>query len=135
MKRGTFVDTVYILALLNPRDRWHGKAVELSRGIRTPLLTSHAVLTEVADALARRDRRVWACQAIDDLLADPDVECVGTDLETFSAALGLYRERPDKDWSLTDCISFVIMRQRGLTEALTADIHFAQAGFQALMTL
>lgn len=133
MKRGTFVDTVYVLALLNPRDRWHRKAVELSRDVGPPLVTSQAVLTEVADALARRDRRRWASQAIDDLLADPDVECVGTDRQTFSAALDLYRERPDKDWSLTDCISFVVMRQRGLTKALTADAHFAQAGFQPLM--
>jgi hypothetical protein len=134
VKRGTFLDTVYILALLNPRDRWHRTAVTLSRDVRPPLVTSHAVLTEVADALARRDRRVWACRAVDDLLGDPDVECVGADRRMFSAALDLYRERPDKDWSLTDCISFVVMRERGITEALTADVHFAQAGFHPLMT-
>ena len=133
MKRGTFIDTVYILALLNSRDRWHRKAMELSRTVRAPLVTSNAVLTEVADALAHRNRRLWASQAIDDLLSDPDVECVSIDKKTFAAALHLYRDRPDKDWSLTDCLSFVIMRQQQLTDALTADVHFAQAGFRALM--
>lgn len=133
MKRGTFVDTVYILALLNPRDRWHRKAVELSQTLQAPLVTSDAVFTEVADALANRSRRMWAVQAIADLQADPDVKCVTVDEATFTGGLRLYGERPDKDWSLTDCISFVIMRQRQLTDALTADIHFVQAGFHALM--
>ena len=133
MKRGTFVDTVYILALLNPRDRWHHRAVELSQSVRTPLVTSHAVLTEVADALSHPNRRTWAWQTIDDLRSDPEVRCVATDEKTFAAALDLYRTRPDKNWSLTDCISFVIMSDQHLTEVLTADAHFIQAGFRALM--
>ena len=131
MKRGVFIDTVYILALLNPRDRWHRKAIELSKARRAPLVTSHAVLTEVADALAHRSRRAWASQTIDDLQADPDVKCVSIDATIFAGALRLYRERPDKDWS--DCISFFIMRRQELTDALTADSHFVQAGFRALM--
>jgi predicted nucleic acid-binding protein len=133
VKRGTFIDTVYILALLNPRDRWHRKAVELSKSVRAPLVTSHAVLTEVADALSHPNRRIWACEAIADLRSDPDVCCIAVDERTFAAALGLYRDRPDKDWSLTDCISFVLMREQKLTDALTADAHFVQAGFCALM--
>lgn len=134
MKRGTFIDTVYILALLNSRDRWHRRAVELSRSVGAPLVTSHAVLTEVADALSHRNRRIWAFEAIADLRSDRDVRCVVVDDETFAAALELYRDRPDKDWSLTDCISFVIMREQQLSDALTADIHFVQAGFRALMS-
>lgn len=133
MKHGTFIDTVYILALLNPRDQWHRKAIQLSKIHRAPLLTSHAVLTEVADALAHHSQRAWACQAIEDLKADPDVQCVSVDSAIFAGAVRLYRERPDKDWSLTDCISFYIMRQEKVPEALTADVHFEQAGFRALM--
>ena len=133
MKQGTFIDTVYILALLNPRDRWHAKATELSHTLRSPLVTSDAVLTEVADALAHRSRRMWASQAIDDLRADPDVRCITINQAIFAGALRLYRERPDKDWSLTDCVSFVIMRQQRLSDALTADVHFVQAGFRVLM--
>jgi predicted nucleic acid-binding protein len=133
VKRGTFVDTVYILALLNPRDRWHRKAVELSQSVRAPLVTSYAVLTEVADALSHRNRRTWAFETIADLRSDPDVRCVAVDEKTFAAALTLYGDRRDKDWSLTDCISFVIMREQQLSDALTADAHFIQAGFHALM--
>ena len=134
MKPSIFVDTVYILALLNARDRWHRRAVELSQSVRAPLITSYAVLTEVADALAHRNRRAWATEAIADLQSDPDVRCVSVDEKTFTAALALYRDRADKDWSLTDCISFVIMREQRLTDALTADVHFVQAGFRALMS-
>ena len=134
MKPRIFVDTVYILALLNARDRWHHRAVELSQSVRAPLITSYAVLTEVADALSHRNRRAWASEAIADLQSDPDVRCVGVDEKTFTAALALYRDRTDKDWSLTDCISFVIMREQRLTDALTADVHFVQAGFRALMS-
>ena len=133
MRHGTFIDTVYILALLNPRDQWHRKAVALSKAPRASLITSHAVLTEVADALAHHSQRAWACHAIEDLTADPDVQCVCVDGAIFAGALRLYRKRPDKDWSLTDCISFYIMRQQKISEALTADVHFEQAGFQALM--
>jgi predicted nucleic acid-binding protein len=133
VKHGTFIDTVYILALLNPRDRWHQKAIELSKTHRAPLVTSHAVLTEVADALAHHGQRAWACQAIEDLESDPDVECVPIDGAIFAGALRLYRERPDKDWSLTDCISFLIMQRQKVSDALTADVHFVQAGFRALM--
>jgi predicted nucleic acid-binding protein len=134
VSRGIFVDTVYILALLNPRDRWHRRAVELSHAVPTPLVTSHAVLTEVGDALSHRNRRKWAYDTIADLRDDPDVRCLPVDEKTFTAALDLYRDRHDKDWSLTDCISFVIMRQHRLTHALTADVHFVQAGFRALMS-
>lgn len=133
MKTPTFVDTLYVLALVNPRDHWHARAVAVSRTIQPPLITTQAILTEIADALARQDRRAWAVAAIDDLRADPDVECVAIDQTTFDAALALYRERPDKDWGLTDCVSFVVMRQRRIDQALTADMHFVQAGFRALM--
>ncbi len=133
MKRVVFVDTVYILALLNPRDQWHRKAVELSGALSGPLVTSHAILTEIADALSHTNRRRWAFDAISDLRSDPDVRCIAVDEKTFAAALALYGNRPDEDWSLTDCISFVTMRAHGLADALTADAHFVQAGFRALI--
>jgi len=131
--RELFLDTVYLLALLNPRDSWHARAVALSRHIRPRLVTTHAVLTEVADALCRQSRRTWAIQAIDDLREDGNVTCVPVESTLFTRALDLYRERADKDWSLTDCISFVVMRDRAISDALTADLHFVQAGFRALL--
>lgn len=128
-----FVDTVYVLALLNPRDTWHAKAVDVSHRIRGRLVTTEAVLTEVADALCARSHRTWAVQAIDDLRTDEGVTCVSTDAKLFARGLRLYRERPDKDWSLTDCISFTVMKEHRLKDALTADVHFVQAGFSALL--
>jgi predicted nucleic acid-binding protein len=105
----------------------------LSSGPLGRLVTTHAVLTEVADALGAPSHRRWAVQAIDDLLGDPNVACLAVDSEVFAGGLKLYRTRHDKGWSLTDCISFAVMKRRGLTQALTPDVHFVQAGFRALM--
>ena len=133
MKAATFIDTVYLLALLNPRDRWHDRALAVSQSITGPFVTTLAVLTEVADALAQRQHRRWAMESIDDIRNDENITCVAVTTEVFAAALRLYGDRPDKDWSLTDCVSFVVMREQRMTDALTADVHFTQAGFRALL--
>ena len=128
-----FVDTVYWLALLNRNDSWHARAVEWSTRINEPLLTTEAVLTEAADALCRADRRHWAIEMIGSVRRDRAVTCVPTTAKLFADGFVLYSTRPDKDWSLTDCISFVVMGQRRVDRALTADTHFPQAGFRALL--
>ena len=128
-----FLDTAYILAILNPRDALHAKAMALSRSSYSRLVTTEAVLIEVADALCQPPRRARAVEAIDDLRAAPDLRCVSVVGTLFARGLDLYRERQDKDWSLTDCISFVVMKDERIDEALTADIHFVQAGFRALL--
>ncbi len=128
-----FLDTVYLLALINPNDAWRAKALEWAAKISGPLVTTDAVLTEVADALCRSDRRAWAVAAIRDLRSDPKVTCVPGSAELFGKGFQLYERRADKDWSLTDCISFVVMRDRKIRQALTADIHFMQAGFEAVL--
>lgn len=128
-----FLDTVYLLALINPNDAWRGKALEWAMKVSAPLVTTDAVLTEVADALSRSDRRAWAVAAIRDLRADANVTCVPGSAALFTRALELYAGRADKDWSLTDCTSFVTMRDRKMRQALTADVHFVQAGFEALL--
>ena len=129
----TFVDTVYLLALINPNDGWRPKALEWAARISGPLVTTEAVLTEVADALCRSAHRRWALEAIRDLRSDSAVTCVPGSAQLFAQGLDLYGDRVDKDWSLTDCLSFVVMRQRGIDQALTADVHFVQAGFRALL--
>ena len=128
-----FVDTVYWLALMNPNDAWHLHALDWAARISEPLVTTDAVLTEVADAFCRVDRRRWAVQAIRNIRADPEIASIPGSLDLFGRALDLYSARSDKDWSLTDCISFVVMTDQGLQRALTADLHFVQAGFQALL--
>jgi predicted nucleic acid-binding protein len=128
-----FVDTVYWLALMNPRDTWHPRALEWAGRIDEPLVTTDAVLTEVADAFCRADRRRWAIEAIRNIRADTETTSVPGSADLFASALELYSARPDKDWSLTDCMSFVVMKDRRLERALTADLHFVQAGFQAVL--
>jgi len=128
-----FVDTVYWLALINANDEWHETALDWSARISGRLVTTEAVLTEVADALARADRRRWAIDAIQAVRNDPAITAVGGGTPLFDRAFKLYASRADKDWSLTDCISFVVMKERQLARALTADLHFVQAGFRALL--
>lgn len=128
-----FIDTVYLLALINPNDAWRAKALEWAARISGPLVTTDAVLTELADALCRSDRRAWAVAAIRDLRLDPNVEPLPGSSDLFAKGFKLYESRADKDWSLTDCISFVVMRDRKIRQALTADVHFVQAGFEALL--
>lgn len=130
---GVFVDTVYWLALINPRDDWHVKAVDWASTIAEPLITTDAVLTEVADALSDVGHRGWAVSARRNVRTDPQITTVAGSGELFSRGFDLYVARHDKGWSLTDCMSFVVMKDRGLDRALTADSHFLQAGFRALL--
>ncbi len=88
---------------------------------------------EVGDGLAAPRRRPRFAQLLAMLMARSDVEVVHACDELFQRAAKLYADRPDKAWSLTDCTSFVVMQDRNLRQALTADRHFEQAGFVALM--
>lgn len=128
-----FTDSFVFLAMLNPQDRRHAAAVKSLNASRQPLVTTAWVMTELADGLSRAATRALFITLEQRLRNDPRVTIIGPDERVFEAGLDLYRRRPDKDWSLTDCISFVVMRERGITEALTGDHHFEQAGFIALL--
>jgi predicted nucleic acid-binding protein len=91
------------------------------------------VLAEIADGLAALRFRAHAVRVIDTLRASPLVAVEPASPALFAAALERFRARSDKDWGLTDCASFVVMEERGLSEALTTDDHFVQAGFRALL--
>lgn len=123
-----FADSFYFLALLNRSDEGHQRAVSLSSQRGGSLVTTAWVLTEVADALASPKHRRDFVALLRALRSDPDIEVVPADDELFDAGVDLYTRRPDKEWSLTDCVSFVVMEQRGIVEALTGDHHFEQAG-------
>ena len=88
---------------------------------------------ELGDGVADTPNRTWFPEFVADLMGSAQFEIVPADNHWFRLGLDLYRRRPDREWSLTDCISFEIMRTRGLTEALTTDHHFTQAGFRALL--
>jgi predicted nucleic acid-binding protein len=131
-----FLDTAYVNALVNTRDQWHAAAVQWEQKLAVDtrrLVTTEFVLVEIADGLAAVRFRTQATHIIATLQASPLIEIVPASSQLFTAALALYRGRADKDWGLTDCVSFVVMRERGLTEALTTDEHFRQAGYRALL--
>ena len=116
-------------------DAHHARAVELAEQLelqQTRLITTRAVLLEIGNALARQRYRSAAAQLLDALEHDPQVECVPLTDDLYQQAFELFRNRPDKEWDMIDCTSFVVMQQRGLTEAFTTDEHFEQAGFRAL---
>ncbi len=128
-----FADTYYFLALLHKGDAAHTQAVALAEKITGAVLTTAWVLTEVADALSAPPLRPSFLRLLDALRNDPACTIVAPTAALFDAGVSLFAERPDKDWTLTDCTSFVVMREHHITEALTGDRHFQQAGFTALL--
>lgn len=129
-----FGDTYYYLALLNPSDAGHAKARRISQQLAGPIVTSAWVIQELADGLAAPSTRTHFVRFITAIEADPNTEIIPADQVLWRRGLELYCSRTDKGWSLTDCLSFIIMRDRGITDALTADHHFTQAGFNTLLT-
>lgn len=128
-----FADTAYYLALLNVDDGLHERAARSTRGLSGGILTTAWVLTEVLDAFSRPAFRSTAVDFVKALQADPQVTLIPASQELFDRGFDLFARRPDKEWSLTDCISCVVMQEYGLTEALTADRHFEQMGFRKLL--
>ncbi len=128
-----FADTYYYLALLSESDAAHEQAMRLSRVLASKTVTTPWVLTEVADAMASPSLRPLFLGLYDRLRNNPHVTIVPATAELFEQGVDLYAVRPDKEWSLTDCISFVVMNQFGLTDALTGDRHLEQAGFRAVL--
>jgi hypothetical protein len=127
-----FADTFYFLALLNDRDSAHSLAIQFVASNQA-LATTAWVLTEVGDAFSSPENRPAFLELLDMLKASPDARIIGPSPELFERGVELFRLRPDKEWSLTDCISFVAMREACISEALTGDRHFEQAGFRALL--
>lgn len=131
--KAVFLDTFFLLAALNPDDGYHEEALGWSEAYDGPLLTTAWVVTEVADALAAPQHRKVFETFYQALKAEKRVRVLPPETACWERGLRLYLERPDKGWSLTDCISFTVMREEGLTEELTGDRHFEQAGFSALL--
>lgn len=136
MNRAVFLDTSYAIALSAPADQLHQAAALVAGRLESgnvSLITTRAVALEIGNALSKLRYRREAAELLQSLEDDPSVEIVPLTEELYGRAYQLYVGRPDKEWGLTDCVSFVVMQERGLTEALTADEHFRQAGFAALL--
>ena len=127
-----FVDTFYYLALLNPRDQHHDEVLQFHASLTGQTITTDAVLLETANALAATSLRVDVVELIQIERSSPDVTVVPWSPQLLDRGLAFYAARRDKAWSLTDCISFIIMGDEAVFEALTADTHFDQAGFRAM---
>jgi len=128
-----FADTFYYIAFLSPSDAAHEQAKAFTQNYSGKMITTDWVLTELADGLAAPVTRQRCVAFIDWLRRDPDVTIVPSATDLFNAGLTLYRTRIDKNWSLTDCISFVVMEREGIREVLTGNHNFEQAGFRALL--
>ena len=129
-----FADTGYWVALLNPNDPLHGKAIATSKGLgKVRQLTTEMVLDELMAALSQLPVRALVTRGVEANRANPNVEVVPQTSIQFREAFELYKRMTDKEWSLTDCASFELMKARGISEALAHDRHFEQAGLTALL--
>ncbi len=128
-----FADTSYSIALLSPSDEAYEKAHSVTVAMQAKLVTTEWVLAELGNALARSRTRAWFIQTLRALHSNPGVIVVKADSDSFNTGAELYASRLDKDWSLTDCISFIVMKERNISQALTGDRHFEQAGLQVLL--
>jgi uncharacterized protein len=135
-QRSVLLDTSYVLALENRDDPFHERAKSLARSLSQEdcVLVMHwGILLEIGDGYARVDRREKGCVLLDKFWREKGFRIAPLTDDLLQNAIALYRERRDKNWGLTDCTSFVLMQREGLSEALTADAHFRQAGFTALL--
>jgi uncharacterized protein len=136
IKSKVFLDTSYVIALVSPQDNYHQKALTIAEILEKNsinLITTQAILLEIGNALSKQKYRQVAISLLNSLEIDPKVEIVELSNELYQEAFKLYCQRQDKEWGLVDCISFIVMKKKQITEALTTDIHFQQAGFRALL--
>ena len=131
-----YLDTAYAIALSSTRDEHHKKALLLADQLEadgTKLITTRPIILEIGNALSKKDYRQAAVTLMESLEEDPNVEIVPLTEGLYKEAFEMYAKRMDKEWGITDCISFIVMSERGIQEALTTDKHFTQAGFEALL--
>jgi hypothetical protein len=128
-----FADTFFFLALANPNDPAHESADAAFDEYGRRLVTTQWVLVEVGNSLSRRTYRRKFTALLGLLGDNPDAVIVPATPQLYERGVALHKSRHDKEWSVTDCISFLIMKERGIRDALTGDRHFDQAGFRALL--
>jgi uncharacterized protein len=131
-----FADTGYWIAILNPKDELHGKAMEVSRNLgQVVIVTSEVVLTELANYFADRGAsfREKASAAIESIRKNPNARLILQTSLQFQSGAAMYRRYADKEWSLTDCTSIETMQEQGINDVLAYDQHFKQAGLVPLL--
>jgi predicted nucleic acid-binding protein len=128
-----FADTSYYLAVVNPSDPRHELALERGDSLLGRIFVTEYVLVELGNSLAHGSDRLVFAELLEELRGDHSITIVPASEALFQEGVALFISRSDKNWSLVDCTSFVVMKQRRLKEALTTDRHFVQAGFHALL--
>jgi hypothetical protein len=131
-----FLDSAYAIALAALDDEFHAKAADLAAGLRShnqQMLTTEAVVFEIGDALSKPKYRRTAAELITSIFTDPQINVVPATSALVRRAFELFQQRPDNGWGITDCLSFIVMKDYGIQQALTTDEHFEQAGFSALL--
>jgi uncharacterized protein len=131
-----FVDTVAWIALVNNRDFLHEESKQILSDLRRQnykLITTEFVLLEFANALSSPELREKTSNFIEGLQTMKEIEIVSASSELFAKGFELYKTRLDKEWSIVDCSSFVVMEEMSITKAFTQDHHFEQAGFVKLI--
>ncbi|MFP5288896.1 MAG: type II toxin-antitoxin system VapC family toxin [Thermoanaerobaculia bacterium] len=132
-----FLDTSFAIALIAETDKHHPQAKELADDFeqrRTRLVTTRAVFLEIGNAFSKSPLRAKAIGLLELFEEDPQVEIVPLSESLYQRGFDLFRRWSDKEWSLVDCLSFIVMQERGLTDSLTTDRHFRQAGFRVLLS-
>lgn len=132
-----FIDATAWIAILNTKDQRHAQAQKVMHQLRQqkrPLITSEFVLLELADGLSTRNFRHLVVPFINNLRMSEIIKVIPISQDLLLQGWDFYMRRPDKEWGLTDCTSFVIMHNEGITTAFTSDRHFIQAEFQILLT-
>lgn len=131
-----FADTSYWFGLTIKTDQWHEAALRATAIIGDrPIVTTEMVLAELLNAVSRMGPalRADAAARIREMQRVPNITIIEQTAAQFEAALAYYEARLDKRWGITDCASFLAMNDAGITDALTADRDFVQAGFTVLM--
>jgi predicted nucleic acid-binding protein len=127
-----FADTFYWIALLNPKDAWYPKIIEVSQDISdSPLVITDGVIDEIFAYYSKRGDflRNKVSELYKNILKDPNIQVVSYTAELRQKGTRLYEQRPDKGYSLTDCISMIVMKEMNISQVLTNDKHFTQEGF------
>lgn len=136
MANRVFLDASYAIALSSPKDKYHQQAISLANIIeenKTKMITTRAVLIEIGNALAKSKYRQACVELITSIENDTTIEIIPVSEHLIQRAFELFQQRMDKEWGITDCISFIVMKDYAIADALSTDDHFRQSGFNALL--
>ncbi len=132
MTNKVFADTSFFVALINRNDQYHHQALKLSVIFEnTPIITTNIILLEIGNALAKNFKQ-QAIELIDAILSSEEAQLINLDAALFQKGYEFYQKYQDKNWGLVDCISFVVMKENNITDVLSFDSDFKQAGFRLL---